>query len=89
MTNDKPITCLGWMRGSDEPIQDQSLVAKADYISVPQSVMDKDIFQDRLDKSDFNYEAIYPSKSGKAWNAFRVDYAKDYGLDEPLVGLTI
>ena len=89
MTNNKTVTCRAWMRGSDEPIQDQSLVAKADFISISRNVMDEDTFKDRLDKSDFNYEAIYPSKSGKAWNAYRVGYSDDYGEKAPIVGLTI
>ena len=87
MTNDKPVTCRAWMRGDDEHISDQSLVSKADYISIPQSVMDQDIFQARLTKANFKFEEIKPSKSGLAWNAYRVGYREDYLQEE--VGLTI
>ena len=89
MTNNKTVTCRAWMRGADDPIEDQSLVAKADFISISRNVMDEDTFKDRLDKANFKYEAIYPSKSGKAWNAYRVGYSDDYGEKAPIVGLTI
>ena len=89
MTNDKPITLRCWIKGSDEPITDESQLSQTDFVSCPKALMDEDTFQDRLDKSAFKYEAIYPSKSGKAWNAYRVGYAKDYGADAPIVGLTI
>ena len=89
MTNNDNITLLCWIKGSDEPITDESQLSKTDFVSCPRSVMDEDTFKDRLDKANFKYEAIYPSKSGKAWNAYRVGYSDDYGEKAPIVGLTI
>ena len=88
MTTNNTVTLRCWIRGADEHIQDESQLSKTDYVSCPRSLMDEDTFKDRLDKSSFKYEAIYPSSSGKAWNAYRVGYADDYGVETP-VGLTI
>ena len=50
--------------------------------------MDEDTFRDALDKANFKYESILESKSGKAYNAYRVGYADDY-LDTNKVGLIV
>ncbi len=84
----KQITFRCWIRGEDKPIQDENQLSKTDYVSCPKSLMDEDTFRDALDKTNFKYESILESKSGKAYNAYRVGYADDH-LDTNKVGLTV
>ena len=87
MTNDETVILRCWIRGADEHIQDESQLSQTDYVSCPKYLMDEDSLAKRLTKANFKFEEIKSSKTGLAWNAYRVGYKEDY-LQET-VGLTI
>ena len=76
----KTIKARAFMRGTGTHITDQSKVSKADYWTMPVSVMDADIFEDLLSKAGVKVEFMGLSDTKKAHIGYREGYAEHYGL---------